>query len=144
MNVSFHLYTFFFKDTAFLSQYARIIQQRWRFWASLYSQSKLDFFGNLNFRYKGELKLPVLLLWLVKRDELRFASEILLIYLLCEKSSKETMKETFSGKYLKKKKKVGNTHFLPRIQCLWWNTGSFDCAVILTRMNIQWFSKIAL
>ena len=100
-------YIFLRRHSAFLSQYACIVQQRWRFWASLYSQSKSDAWRNLNFRYKGKLELSVLLPWLpwlpwlVKRDELRLASGIFLMYLsiLCQQRRKKTTKETFSGKY---------------------------------------------
>ena len=62
------------------------MQKRGRFCTSLCSQSKSDAWRNLNFRYKGKLELSVLLPWLpwlVKRDELRLASGILLIYLYC-------------------------------------------------------------
>ena len=122
-------YIFLRGHSAFLSQYARIIQQRWRFRASLYSQSKSDAWRNLNFRYKGKLELSVLLPWLVKRDELRLASGIILIFLIC--ASKATRKLWTRILAANTKKKEENfTHCLPRIQCPWRNTGSFDCAAI--------------
>ena len=96
-------YIFLRRHSAFLSQYACKVQQRWRFWASPYSQSKSDAWRNLNFRYTGKLELSVLLPWLpwlVKRDELRLASGIFFnVSILCQQSRKKTTKETFSGKY---------------------------------------------
>ena len=89
-------YIFLQRHSAFLSQYACIVQQRWRFWASLYSQSKSDALRNLNFRYKGKLELSVLLPWLpwlVKRDELRLASGIFLIYLYCASKAERKLRK---------------------------------------------------
>ena len=122
-------YIFLRGHSAFLSQYARIIQQRWRFRASLYSQSKSDAWRNLNFRYKGKLELSVLLPWLVKRDELRSASGIILIFLICASKAARKFEREFKQQILKKKEE-NFTHCLPRIQCPWRNTGSFDCAAI--------------
>ena len=89
-------YIFLRRHSAFLSQYACIVQQRWRFWASLYFQSKSDAWRNLNFRYKGKLELSVLLPWLpwlVKRDELRLASGIFLIYLYCASKAERKLRK---------------------------------------------------
>ena len=101
-------YIFLRGHSAFLSQYARIIQQRWRFWASLYSQSKSDALRNLNFRYKGKLELSVLLPWLpwlVKRDEIRLAGGIILIFLNCaSKAARKLWKNILAANTKKKKK----------------------------------------
>ena len=86
-------YIFLRRHSAFLSQYACIVQQRWRFWASLYSQSKSDAWRNLNFRYKGKLELSVLLQWLVKRDELRLASGIFLMCLYCASKAERKLRK---------------------------------------------------
>ena len=94
-------YIFLRRHSAFLSQYACIMQQRLRFWASLYSQLKSDAWQNLNFRYKGKLELSVLLPWLpwlVKRVELRLASDILLIYLYCaSKAARKLQKKLLAA-----------------------------------------------
>ena len=125
-------YIFLRRHSAFLSQYAWIVQQRWRFWASLYSQSKSDASRNLNFRYKGKLELSVLLPWLpwfVKRDELRLANGIFLIYLYCASKAERKLRKKLLAANTKKTSLI-YTHFIPRIQCPWRNTGSFDYAVI--------------
>ena len=100
-------YIFLRGHSAFLSQYARIIQQQWRFRASLYSQSKSDALQNLNFRYKGKLELSVLLPWLVKRDEqlLRLASGIILIFLVCaSKAARKLWKRILAANTKKRRK----------------------------------------
>ena len=99
-------YIFLRRHSAFLSQYACIVQQRWRFWASLYSQSKSDAWRNLNFRYKGKLELSVLLPWLpwlVKRDELRLASGIFLMYLYCASKAERKLRKKLLAANTKKK-----------------------------------------
>ena len=62
--------------------------------------------ANLNFRYKGKLELSVLLPWLpwlVKRDELRLASGIFLMYLYCISKAERKLRKKLLAANTKKK-----------------------------------------